>query len=240
MYHFYFFSVFLFIVYHAHPFFFIFIFSSILSPYTSSWLHFSLLLYSYPFSLFLLDSFLLLPFPFIVFPFNHPSCLSTLSYTLFLPPFFPCLLFLTHFFPSLPFSIFPSFPLHLFPSLPLSLFPLFPLHLSILPTLPSSTYPSVSSLLNPSSFLLFFPSLLSSTSLIPAFFLIIIDFLVSTEDLSGESAVSASRKLYDLIHLAELCVDLLQQNEEHHAEVGCKSTIFPNPCSPFLTFFVYN
>ncbi|XP_037776286.1 calcium-dependent secretion activator-like isoform X8 [Penaeus monodon] len=38
------------------------------------------------------------------------------------------------------------------------------------------------------------------------------------EDLSGESAVSASRKLYDLIHLAELCVDLLQQNEEHHAE----------------------
>lgn len=38
------------------------------------------------------------------------------------------------------------------------------------------------------------------------------------EDLSGENAVSASRKLDDLIHLAELCVDLLQQNEEHHAE----------------------
>ncbi|KAG0702995.1 Calcium-dependent secretion activator [Chionoecetes opilio] len=38
------------------------------------------------------------------------------------------------------------------------------------------------------------------------------------DDLSGENAVSASKKLDDLIHLAELCVDLLQQNEEHHAE----------------------
>lgn len=42
---------------------------------------------------------------------------------------------------------------------------------------------------------------------------------LATEDLSGENAVSAGRKLDDLIHLAELCVDLLQQNEEHHAEV---------------------
>lgn len=31
--------------------------------------------------------------------------------------------------------------------------------------------------------------------------------------------VSPSKKLDDLIHLAELCVDLLQQNEEHFAEV---------------------
>ena len=44
-------------------------------------------------------------------------------------------------------------------------------------------------------------------------------FLTATEDLSGENAASAARKLDDLIHLAELCVDLLQQNEEHHAEV---------------------
>jgi calcium-dependent secretion activator len=29
------------------------------------------------------------------------------------------------------------------------------------------------------------------------------------------------KKLEDLIHLAELCVDLLQQNEEHYAEVRC-------------------
>ncbi|KAF2358074.1 Calcium-dependent secretion activator domain [Trinorchestia longiramus] len=38
------------------------------------------------------------------------------------------------------------------------------------------------------------------------------------EDLGPDSGVSASRKLEDLIHLSELCVDLLQQNEEHHAE----------------------
>lgn len=28
------------------------------------------------------------------------------------------------------------------------------------------------------------------------------------------------KKVEDLIHLAELCIDLLQQNEEHHSEVG--------------------
>lgn len=44
--------------------------------------------------------------------------------------------------------------------------------------------------------------------------------ILGTEDLSGENAVSAGRKLDDLIHLAELCVDLLQQNEEHHSEVS--------------------
>lgn len=35
--------------------------------------------------------------------------------------------------------------------------------------------------------------------------------------------VPPSKKLDDLIHLAELCVDLLQQNEEHYAEVRCSS-----------------
>ena len=30
------------------------------------------------------------------------------------------------------------------------------------------------------------------------------------------------RKLDDLIHLAELCIEVLQQNEEHHAEVRGK------------------
>ncbi|XP_044256567.1 calcium-dependent secretion activator isoform X2 [Tribolium madens] len=38
------------------------------------------------------------------------------------------------------------------------------------------------------------------------------------EDLRGETMVPPSKKLDDLIHLAELCVDLLQQNEEHYAE----------------------
>lgn len=43
---------------------------------------------------------------------------------------------------------------------------------------------------------------------------------VLTEDLRGEMMVPAAKKLEDLIHLAELCVDLLQQNEEHYAEVS--------------------
>lgn len=43
-----------------------------------------------------------------------------------------------------------------------------------------------------------------------------------TEDLRGEMIVPPAKKLEDLIHLAELCVDLLQQNEEHYAEVGKK------------------
>lgn len=41
----------------------------------------------------------------------------------------------------------------------------------------------------------------------------------TTEDLRGETMVTPAKKLEDLIHLAELCVDLLQQNEEHYAEV---------------------
>lgn len=44
-----------------------------------------------------------------------------------------------------------------------------------------------------------------------------------TEDLRNEMvAVPPTKKLEDLIHLAELCVDLLQQNEEHYAEVSFK------------------
>ncbi|KAL5281916.1 CADPS2 family protein [Megaselia abdita] len=38
------------------------------------------------------------------------------------------------------------------------------------------------------------------------------------EDFSTGAVVPPSKKLEDLIHLAELCVDLLQQNEEHYAE----------------------
>ncbi|XP_076394472.1 calcium-dependent secretion activator 1 isoform X2 [Megachile rotundata] len=39
------------------------------------------------------------------------------------------------------------------------------------------------------------------------------------DDLSGEVCVPPSKKLEDLIHLAEMCVDLLQQNGEHYSEV---------------------
>ncbi|XP_066582682.1 calcium-dependent secretion activator isoform X2 [Prorops nasuta] len=38
------------------------------------------------------------------------------------------------------------------------------------------------------------------------------------DDFNGEVCVPPSKKLEDLIHLAELCVDLLQQNEEHYSE----------------------
>lgn len=43
--------------------------------------------------------------------------------------------------------------------------------------------------------------------------------ILVAEDLRGETMVTPAKKLEDLIHLAELCVDLLQQNEEHYAEV---------------------
>ncbi|KRF99800.1 uncharacterized protein Dwil_GK13625 [Drosophila willistoni] len=39
------------------------------------------------------------------------------------------------------------------------------------------------------------------------------------EDLRGEIIVPPPKKLEDLIHLSELCVDLLQQNEEYYGEL---------------------
>ena len=39
-----------------------------------------------------------------------------------------------------------------------------------------------------------------------------------SEEMIGEVVVPPSRKLEDLIRLAELCVDLLRQNEEFYAE----------------------
>lgn len=45
------------------------------------------------------------------------------------------------------------------------------------------------------------------------------------DDLRGEIMVPPAKKLEDLIHLAELCVDLLQQNEEHYAEVTFRCSI---------------
>lgn len=48
------------------------------------------------------------------------------------------------------------------------------------------------------------------------------------DDLRGEVIVPPAKKLEDLIHLTELCVDLLQQNEEHYAEVNMHSFRFSN------------
>ena len=42
----------------------------------------------------------------------------------------------------------------------------------------------------------------------------------------GEVVVPPSKKLEDLIRLAELCVDLLRQNEEFYAEVR-SNVIYP-------------
>jgi hypothetical protein len=38
-------------------------------------------------------------------------------------------------------------------------------------------------------------------------------------EMVGEVVIPPSKKLEDLIRLAELCVDLLRQNEEFYAEV---------------------
>lgn len=69
------------------------------------------------------------------------------------------------------------------------------------------------------------------------------------DDLSGEVCVPPSKKLEDLIHLAELCVDLLQQNGEHYSEVlvgflelhvafrNPRGTRDKRPPSFFSTFF---
>lgn len=46
-----------------------------------------------------------------------------------------------------------------------------------------------------------------------------------SDDLRGEMIVPPAKKLEDLIHLTELCVDLLQQNEEHYAEVSTNTCI---------------
>jgi hypothetical protein len=54
------------------------------------------------------------------------------------------------------------------------------------------------------------------------------------DDLSGEVMVAPSKKLEDLIHLAELCVDLLQQNEEHYAEVGLAQYLVLSVSCPML------
>ncbi|XP_016903855.1 calcium-dependent secretion activator isoform X3 [Apis cerana] len=40
------------------------------------------------------------------------------------------------------------------------------------------------------------------------------------DDFSGEVCVPPSKKLEDLIHLADMCVDLLQQNGEHYSKVA--------------------
>lgn len=42
---------------------------------------------------------------------------------------------------------------------------------------------------------------------------------LSITDVYGDIETDPKKKLDDLIHLAELCIEVLQQNEEFHAEV---------------------
>lgn len=66
---------------------------------------------------------------------------------------------------------------------------------------------------------------------------------IFSEDLRGETMVSPSKKLDDLIHLAELCVDLLQQNEEHYAEVRkfyfCSVSLYSPDQFSVLYMYIY-
>ena len=45
------------------------------------------------------------------------------------------------------------------------------------------------------------------------------NFFSISEEMVGEVVITPRQKLEDLIRLAELCVDLLRQNEEFYAEV---------------------
>lgn len=48
--------------------------------------------------------------------------------------------------------------------------------------------------------------------------------------------VPPAKKLEDLIHLAELCVDLLQQNEEHYAEVSPEVVLLTRLASVVVSY----
>ena len=48
----------------------------------------------------------------------------------------------------------------------------------------------------------------------------LIEYVPFVAELYQEDGVDPKKKLDDLIHLAELCIEVLQQNEEYHAEVG--------------------
>ena len=45
------------------------------------------------------------------------------------------------------------------------------------------------------------------------------DFCYVLQSDSYNDEIQPKKRLEDVIHLAELCIEVLQQNEEHHAEV---------------------
>ena len=50
--------------------------------------------------------------------------------------------------------------------------------------------------------------------------MIVLFFFFNTETMNQ---ATPARKLEEVLHLAELCIEVLQQNEEHHAEVMTQS-----------------
>ena len=59
---------------------------------------------------------------------------------------------------------------------------------------------------------------------------------------SSGNHVSPETKLNDIMHLAELCIDLLHQNEEHHAEVWRYMGVnrMASCSSNFYLFFLFS
>jgi len=67
-----------------------------------------------------------------------------------------------------------------------------------------------------------------------------VDLFCCSEEMVGGAEVpiiSPAKKLEDLIRLAELCVDLLRQNEEFYAEVMFFSRFYSAFC--FICHFIY-
>ena len=59
--------------------------------------------------------------------------------------------------------------------------------------------------------------------------------MIFVEEMVGEVVITPRQKLEDLIRLAELCVDLLRQNEEFYAEVSPElNDNWTNDVSDFL------
>ena len=51
---------------------------------------------------------------------------------------------------------------------------------------------------------------------------------------SGHEGFDPRKKLDSLMHLAELCIEVIQQNEEYHAEVSNCAFVAETGCSDLL------
>jgi len=51
---------------------------------------------------------------------------------------------------------------------------------------------------------------------------------------------SPKEKLEIILQLAELCIELIQQNEEHHAEVSTNKSLMVIATCSFLSFSIFS